>query len=98
MQCAIHRLVDSDDLVCRVQSELGAETSYILCAPVVTRQSWRVVTPKLHLPCAVGDEPHLILMSQMLALPAYQLGAVVGDASAQRDDVVAAVDLLVSGF
>ena len=98
MQCAIHKLVDSNELVCRVQSELGVETSYILCAPVVTQQSWRVVTPKLHIPCTVGDESHLILMSQMIALPAYQIGVVVGDASARRDDVVAAVDLLVSGF
>ena len=98
MQGAIYKLVDSIEMVCRVQSELGAETSYILCAPVVARNSWRVITPKLHISCTVDEEPHLILMSQMIALPSYQLGAVVGDASARRDDIVAAVDLLVSGF
>jgi toxin CcdB len=40
----------------------------------------------------------VIVMSQMVAIPSSQLGAFVGDASPWRDDIVAAVYLLVSGF
>jgi hypothetical protein len=41
---------------------------------------------------------HLILMTQMLALPASDLGAIVGTAERERDAIVHAVDLLVTGF
>jgi len=37
-------------------------------------------------------------MSQIIALPTRDLGLVVGDASSLRDEIIAAVDLLVSGF
>jgi toxin CcdB len=41
---------------------------------------------------------YVILMSQMIALPATEIGPAIGDASASRDNIVAAVDLLVSRF
>jgi toxin CcdB len=34
-QFAIVRMRDGEELVCRIQTELGAETPYLLCAPVV---------------------------------------------------------------
>jgi toxin CcdB len=37
-------------------------------------------------------------MSQLVAIPGAQIGSVIGDASAWRDEIVAAIDLLVSGF
>jgi hypothetical protein len=37
-------------------------------------------------------------MSQLVALPRSALGAIVGEALDRRDAIVAAVDLLVSGF
>ena len=98
IQCAIQRLRDGPELICRVQSELGVATSNILCAPVVPRSGWGSLVPKLHIPCEVNGVSHVIVMTSLVALPVHQLGAVVGDASARRDDVVAAVDLLVSGF
>ncbi|MDZ7711134.1 MAG: CcdB family protein [Roseovarius sp.] len=97
-QGRIHRLRDGGELVCRVQTDLGLETPYILCAPVVPRADWGALVPKLHIPVALDGVPHVILMSQMLALPGGEIGAAVGDASALRDEIIAAVDLLVSGF
>ena len=41
---------------------------------------------------------HLILMTQMVSIPAKDLGAIVGNAGAHRDAIVQAVDLLVTGF
>lgn len=97
-QCAIYRLRDVDDLVCRIQADLGVETPYILCAPVVLRSQWGALVPKLHLEVAVGDAACVVLMSQLVSLPRRELGTVVGDALHRRDDIIAAVDLIVSGF
>lgn len=97
-QGAIHRLQMGGELVCRVQTDLGIETPYILCAPVVPRAHWGALVPKLHILIQIDGEPHVILMSQLLALPASALGPGVADASAWRDEMVAAVDLLVSGI
>ncbi|PVA05221.1 hypothetical protein DC363_16380 [Thalassorhabdomicrobium marinisediminis] len=89
---------DGHEIVCRVQTDLGIETPYILCAPVLPRSQWGALTPKLHIPIHLDGAPHVILMSQLVALPSVQIGSVIGDASAWRDKIVAAVDLLVSGF
>lgn len=97
-QAAIHRLRDGDELICRIQTDLGLETPYILCAPVLPRSEWGAIVPKLHIVIQLDSTAHVILMSQMIALPAAQIGPVIGDASAWRDEIVTAVDLLVSGF
>ncbi|WP_425050965.1 CcdB family protein [Psychromarinibacter sp. S121] len=98
MQGALHRLRDGNEIVCRVQTDLGVETAYVLCAPVVRRSDWGALVPKLHIPIQLQGEAHVLLMSQLVAIPAKQIGPAVGDASAWRDEIVAAVDLLVSGF
>ena len=98
MQGTIHRMRDGNELVCRVQTDLGIETPYILCAPVLPRSEWGALTPKLHIPFHLDGVPHVMIMSQLIALPGAQIGPAMGDASAWRDDIVAAVDLLVSGF
>jgi toxin CcdB len=98
IQGAIHRLRDGSELVCRIQTDLGIETPYILCAPVMPRVEWGAMVPKLHIAIHLDGIPHVILMSQMIALPGSVIGPDIGDASAWRDEIVAAVDLLVSGF
>lgn len=97
-QAAIHRLRDGDEFICRIQTDLGIETPYILCAPVLPRTKWGAIVPKLHIFIHLDGTAHVILMSQMIALPGSQIGPGNGDASAWRDEIVAAVDLLVSGF
>jgi toxin CcdB len=98
MQGNIHRLRDGNEIVCRVQTDLGIETPYILCAPVLSRSEWGALTPKLHIPIHLEGTPHIIIMSQLVALPGVQIGSVIGDAAAWRDEMVAAIDLLISGF
>ena len=56
------------------------------------------LTPKLHIEVLFEGAPHVVIMSQMIALPGTQIGPAVGDVFAWRDDIVAAVDLLVTGF
>jgi toxin CcdB len=98
MQGKIHRLRDGNELVCRVQTDLGIETPYVLFAPVLPRSEWGALTPKLHISFHFDGVPHVIIMSQMVALPSAQIGPAIGDASAWRDKIIAAIDLLVSGF
>ncbi|WP_372884712.1 CcdB family protein [Shimia sp.] len=98
LQGNIHRLRDGNEIVCRVQTDLGIETPYILCAPVVLRSEWGALAPRLHIPIHLDGVPHIIIMSQMVAIPGAQIGPVIADASAWRDEIVAAIDLLVSGF
>jgi toxin CcdB len=97
-QGRIHRLRGGGELVCRIQTDLGIETPYILCAPVLPRSEWGALIPKLHISFQLDGIPHVIIMSQMIALPSTQIGPAIGDASAWRNDIVAAVDLLISGF
>ena len=71
---------------------------YILCAPVLPRAKWGAIVPKLHILIHLDGRAHVILMSQMIALPGTQIGPSVGDAPPWRDEIGTAVDLLVSGF
>lgn len=95
---AIHRLRDGNELICRIQTDLGIEMPYILCAPVLPRAKWGAIVPKLHILIHLDGRAHVILMSQMIALPGTQIGPSVGDAPPWRDEIGTAVDLLVSGF
>lgn len=97
-QGAIHSLRADPRLVCRVQTDLGVETAYVLCAPVVAQDGWGPPVPRLHIPVVLDGRPHLIVMTQLVALPAGAIGPMVGHAGSARDAIVAAVDLLVSGF
>jgi len=98
IQFAIYRLRGREAMVCRIQTDLGAATPFVLCAPVMPRGVWGKPVPGLHLPVAVDGGDYLIIMSQMLALSPYDLGAMAGDAASHRDAIVRAVDLLVTGF
>ncbi|MFG6519505.1 hypothetical protein ACGYLX_18875 [Sulfitobacter sp. 1A13496] len=89
---------DGEEIVCRVQTDLGIETPYILCAPVFPRAAWGALIPKLHVPIHLDGVPHIIAMSQLVAIPGAQIGSIIGDASVWRDEIVAAIDLLAFGF
>ena len=55
-------------------------------------------SPRLHIAVEIDGAAHLILMTQMVSIPARDLGAIVGNAGAHREAIVEAVDLLVTGF
>jgi toxin CcdB len=97
-QFSVHRLKTGGELVCRIQTDFGVATPFLLCAPVVRRDAWGPPVPRLHVEIEIEGVAHLVLMTQMLALPASDLGAIVGTAERGRDAIVHAVDLLVTGF
>lgn len=97
-QLTIHRIKTGDELVCRIQTDLGVAMPFVLCAPVVRADAWGPPIPRLHILVEVDGVPHLLLMTQMLSIPAIDLGATVAYADHQREAVIRAVDLLVTGF
>ena len=96
-QGTLYRLAGGD-VVCRIQVDLGADTPMILCAPVVPQGLVGPLVPRLHLELEVAGVPHVLLMSQMVAIPSRDLGTILGTVTHLRDEIVAAVDLLVTGF
>jgi toxin CcdB len=98
MHLAIHQLRTGDELACRIQTDFGIATPFLLCAPVVRSDVWGAPIPRLHVPVEIGGVAHLILMTQMVSIPARDLGAIVGSAELRRDAIVQAVDLLATGF
>lgn len=94
----IYRTRDGQDLICRVQADLGLDTPLILVAPVVVRSDWGGLTPKLHIPITLTGTAYVIVMSQMLALPQREIGEIISTDTTHRDALITAVDLLVSGF
>ena len=95
---AIYGLRTGDELVCRIQTDFGIATPFLLCAPLVRRDAWGPPVPRLHIAVELEGVAYLILMTQMVSIPAGDLGARVGSAENLRDAIVQAVDLLVTGF
>jgi toxin CcdB len=56
------------------------------------------LVPRLHLGITIDGAACIMLMSQLVALPRREFGASIGDAGHRRDDIITAVDLMVSGF
>lgn len=96
-QFSIYRLRTGEE-VCCIQTDLGVPTAYLLSAPVVARDDWGPPVPRLHVAFDLAGRPSLILMTQMVALPTAVFGAELGSAAHRRDEIVRAVDLLVTGF
>ena len=97
-QGAIHRVAGGASLLCRVQTEFGRDIPTVLCAPVAPLADWGPAAPRLHIVFPLDGVPHVIVMTQLVAVSTTDLGPAIGDASDRRDEIVAAVDLLVSGF
>ena len=94
----IHRTRDGQAIVCRVQTDLPVDSTYVLCAAVTPREGWGPLTPRLNIPFTLGGVPHVIVMTQMASLHTSMIGDRIGTADHLRDEIVAAVDLLVAGF
>ncbi len=81
-----------------IQSDLLSELSTRVVAPLtkltsLRRKSIRDLTPVVE----VEGVKFLILTPQLAGIAAKELGQIVGNVSAQRDEIVAAVDFLVTG-
>lgn len=82
-----------------IQAELLSELPTRLVVPLrdgTGTEPW--IVSRLHPVLKLGDNTLIAVFSEMAAVPASILGNKVGDARVQRADLIAAMDLLVTGF
>jgi toxin CcdB len=99
-QCDIYRtpvhggvefLLDlQDDLLENLATRVVAP----LVKPDMVGQAMRTLHPRIWM----GNEPYVLLTHLLAAIPAASLGECVGSAKTQRQEIVAAVDLLFTGI
>lgn len=94
-QFDIHVLAESTGHVCVIQADLGIRMPYVLCAPVIPRGAIGTLVPRLHIPIELRGIRRIIAMGEMMAIPAADIGPRMGSASEHRDDIAAAVDILL---
>lgn len=86
-------------LLLNVQSNLIRDLNTRVVVPLapaaeMQAQRLRVLTPLLE----IDGEQYLMLTPQMAGIPTRLLGSAVADLSIQRDEIVAALDLLITGI
>lgn len=52
----------------------------------------------IHISLSVGTEDYIAFVSEMSAVPTAHLGAIEASAVSHRTELIAAIDLLVTGF
>lgn len=86
-------------LLLNVQSDLLAELGTRVVVPLYTASAMqgkmlRTLTPRFD----IEGEPYVMMTPQMAGIAKKQLGAKVADLAVQRDEIIAALDLLITGI
>ncbi|MFZ5698964.1 MAG: CcdB family protein [Pseudomonadota bacterium] len=82
-----------------VQSDLIAELSTRVVVPLYTAAAMKGKTLKTLTPMfEIEGKQYVMMTPQLAGIAKKQLGAQVSDLSAQRDDIIAALDLLITGI
>ena len=82
-----------------VQSDLIADLNTRVVVPLYTVASMKGKTLKSLTPVFTIERKQYVMMTPQLAgIAKKQLGAKVSDLSSQRDQVIAALDLLITGI
>lgn len=68
-----------------------------LVAPVLRTADVRAPLQRLHPIVRIADHSFVIALPEMAGVPTGAVGEVVGNLAANRDDIVAAIDFLVTG-
>lgn len=103
-QFAVHRNANpatrsAVPLLLDVQSDLIAELGTRVVVPLYTAAAMKGKVVKTLMPVlAVGGKSHVMVTPQLAGIARKQLGTQVGDLSAQRDAILAALDFLIAGF
>jgi len=81
-----------------IQADLLAGLATRVVVPLVPlrRYGTRPIT-RLNPLVAIGGREHVVVVQELAAVPATALGAVVGSLAARRADLLAALDLLLTG-
>ena len=53
---------------------------------------------RVHLPVTIDDVEYVVFVTELTAIPSSVLGGVVASLKHRRHEIVAAIDLLITGF
>lgn len=82
-----------------IQSELLHDLSTRVVVPLAPASGMAGKTIKTLMPVfKLAGKNHVLLTPQLAGIARKQLGDVVADCSSQRDEIIAALDLLISGI
>lgn len=86
-------------LLLNVQSDLLAELGTRVVVPLYVASAMqgkilKTLTPQF----AIEGELYMMMTPQMAGIANKQLGPMVADLSARRDEIIAALDLLITGI
>ena len=95
-QFGVHR-TGGGTLVVVVQSDLLADISTRVVVPLVEPEAPGAQIRRLNPILPLGDRNVMLLTQQIATLTSRELGAAVGSLSHVRDDIVRAIDTLLSG-
>lgn len=96
--------------VCRVRSQGGAPYLVVLQSDLAARLDTAVVAPlwpvdprtvpvrKLQPVISLDGQEHLLSVQELLSIPRSALGPVVGNLRLEREAIIAALDLLFTGY
>ena len=82
-----------------VQADLLSELATRMVVPLRpggTQETW--IVSRLHPVITVGEDRYVAVVSEMAGVPATILGERNGDARDQRSEILAAIDLVITGF
>lgn len=85
-------------LVVDVQAELHRRLATCVVVPLIARRRYgpRPIT-RLQPLVAVGGEEYVAMVPLLASVPRSSLGEVVGSLATRRADLIAALDLLITG-
>ena len=82
-----------------VQSDLIADLSTRVVVPLCPASAMKGETLRTRTRVFESEDLHCVMMTQQLGgIPGKSLGAKVADLSPQRDEIIAALDLLITGI
>ncbi len=81
-----------------VQAELLAHLASRVVVPMMPRERYGKPITRLNPTATVGDREYVLVFQELAAVPRSALGERVASLSAQRDALVAALDLLFTGI
>jgi len=83
------------DIQSDLMADLGTRVVVPLCrASAMKGRSIGTLTPVL----AIEGKPYVMLTPQLAGVSRKQIGAAVADLRAHRDEIIAALDLLITGI
>ncbi len=94
----VYALKSEDIFVIDLQAELLDDLKTRIVAPLYPATDFSWSFSQLNPRFLINDESYVMATQRMTAVPLSEIGDVIADLSAKRDEIVIATDFLFQGF